>query len=374
MFQAFQLEIKEIKNSFFLFSLLTWIPLLSFVLVILIFHKGIATNLPISIVDNDRSKLSRQIINQIDANPSLHVKYIANDIYNASKEIRLGNIYATVLIPAHLERDVIQKKHPLITAFVNTQYLLIGKMINSELSTTISQSAMQIDFVTNLKDDGQQETALNTTSPINTQITPFFNTYKNYFLFLVSALLPTILQIIVVISIILSFGKMFKEKKQKEFFKNKKILLPLLGKTLPYTFVYLLWGVLYLLYMYGTEPWKFEGSFGVVFFAMLLMIITYQGVALSFYTFNFHQTRALSLAALYTAPAFAFLGITFPASSMPDFAFTWHSILPVSHYLKIQIAQASYGSSVIDVIPLLVNLLYFLPFWIFVYIRMRTKV
>lgn len=374
MRDAFYLELKEIKNSFYLFSLLTWAPLLSFILVIAIFYKGVARDLPISVVDNDHSQLSRQIITQINANPSLHVKKESVDLYSASKEISAGDIYATVVIPSNFERDVTQKKQPVISAFVNAQYLLIGKMINSALSSTIMQSASRIDFATNLSADGQSKTALNATAPINTQITPFFNTYKNYFLFLVSAILPAILQILAAVSVILSFGKMFKENKQKEFFKNGKIFSVLIGKTLPYTIVYFGWGVVYLLYMYGTQPWEFQGSFAIVFFAMLLMIIAYQGVALSFFTLNFHTTRALSLASLYTAPAFAFLGITFPASSMPEFAFFWHNILPVSHYLKIQIALASYGSSALEVLPLLVNLLYFLPLWIFVYIRLRTKV
>lgn len=371
MIRVFYLELKEIKNSFFLFSLLTWIPLVSFILAIAIFHQGVARDLPITIVDNDRSKLSRHIITQINAHPSLHVKEIVQDMKQASKSLRQGDTYAAIYIPNHFEKDVTQKKQALVTAFINTQYLLIGKMINSALSSTISQSATRIDFASNLKADGQQKTALNASVPIKTQITPFFNTYQNYFLFLVSALLPTILQILIVISIILSFGKMFKEKKEKLFFKKGQIFTALIGKTLPYTFVYLTWGILSLLYMYGVEPWEFQGSFAVVFFAMLLMILAYQGVALSFFTLNFHTTRALSLGALYTAPAFAFLGITFPASGMPEFAFFWHNLLPVSHYIKLQISQASYGVSVLETLPLLTNLSYFLALWIFVFYRLR---
>ncbi len=374
MIHAFYLELKEIKNSFFLFSLITWIPLVSFVLIISIFHKGVARDLPIIVIDNDKSQLSRQIVTQINANSLLHVKQNSQNLKQASKQVSAGTTYATVVIPVHFEKDVLQKIQPSITAFVNTQYLLVGKMITSALNQTLSQSSARVDFRTNLINNGQKETALNATAPINTQLTPFFNTYQNYFLFLVSAIIPTILQILVVISVILSFGKMFKDNKEKEFLKSGNIFFSMIGKILPYTFVYLLWGILYLLYMYGIEPWEFQGSFAIVFLAMLLMVLAYQGVALSFFTLNFHTTRALSLGAVYTAPAFAFLGITFPSSSMPEFAFVWHNILPISHYLKLQISQASYGSSIIEVLPLLVNLLYFLPLWIFVYFKLRRVV
>lgn len=373
MINAFKLELKEIKNSFYLFSLLTWIPLVSFLLIIAIFNKGIVRDLPISVVDYDNSKLSHQIITQINANSTLHVKGIQADLQQASTDISSGNIYATVVIPKHFQKNVIQNKQPQITAFINSQYLLIGKMINSALNTTIQQSSGRIDFVSNLTKDGQFSTAKNSVSPIGIQVTPFFNTYQNYFLFLVSAIIPTLLQILIAIVIIASIGRTFKAQKEQEFF-SKNIIGSLIGKTLPYTLSYFVWGVLFILYMYGYEGWEFQGSFGVTFLALLLMILAYEGVALSFFVINFDQVRALSLAALYTAPAFAFLGITFPVSSMPEFAVIWHNLLPISHYLKIQIAQANYGAPVTEIIPLLFNLLWFLPMWVFVIFKLRKKV
>lgn len=373
MINAFRLELKEIKNSFYLFSLLTWIPLVSFLIIISIFHKGVVHNLPITVIDNDNSKLSRQIITQINANSTLHVNGIQANLKQASTDISSGNIYATVVIPKHFQKDVIQKKSPQITAFINSQYLLIGKMINSALNSTIQQSAARVDFVSNLSKNGQFRTAKNSTSPIGIQVTPFFNTYQNYFLFLVSAIIPTLLQILITLALIASIGRTFKAHKEKDFFSSSKVGA-LIGKTLPYTLSYFVWGVLFLLYMYGYEGWEFQGSFGVTFLALLLMILAYEGVALSFFVLSFDYVRALSFAALYTAPAFAFLGITFPVSSMPEFALFWHNLLPISHYLKIQIAQASYGTPANEMVPLFLNLLWFLPMWIFAIFKLRKKV
>lgn len=373
MIRVFLLEIKEIKNSFYLFSLLSWIPLVSFLLIIFIFHGGVARNLPITVVDHDQSKLSRHIIVQIDANPTLQVVSQQADLKQASKSISSGEIYATLFIPKGFEKDVTQRKQPQITAFINAQYLLIGKMISSSLSKTIMESSAEIDFLHNLSLDGQFSSAKNSALPIGMQVTPFFNTYQNYFLFLVSAIIPALLQILISISIIASVSKTFKENKEKEFFKGS-VIASLAGKTLPYAMAYLAWGSLFIFYMYGYESWEFQGSFTITFIAMFLMILAYQGVALSFFVLSFSGTRALSLAALYTAPAFAFLGITFPVSSMPEFALFWHNLLPISHYLKMQISQASYGTPFIEVMPLIINLLWFLPLWAFVVFKIRKKV
>jgi ABC-2 type transport system permease protein len=84
----------------------------------------------------------------------------------------------------------------------------------------------------------------------------------------------------------------------------------------------------------------------VLIFALFLTVIAYQSVALLLFVTGFDYARSLSLGAVYTAPAFAFLGITFPIYSMNDFALAWRDILPLSHYLQIQISQANYGADI----------------------------
>lgn len=374
MIKAFLLELKEIKSSFFLLSLLTWIPLLSFTLIIAIFYKGVALNLPVGVVDNDKTKLSRMLLSQINTNQTLLIKKSYLSLKEAKKDLNSAKIYAVVVIPNHFYKNTINKKQPKITAFINTQYLLIGKMIKSALSSTIMQSSGAVDFINNLIKTKEAHLAMAKTKVINTQITPFFNSYLNYFLFLVSAIVPTLWQILISVSIVFGFGKTFKEKKENLFFKKTNIISATIGKTLPYTIVFMLWGSFFIFYMYVYEPWSFKGSFSIVFLAMLLTLLAYEGVALLFFTLNFHTTRALSLTALYTAPAFAFLGITFPVSSMGEFATFWHNILPISHYLKIQIAEASYGSSIEAVLPHLKNLSLFLIVWAVVFLKIKRKI
>ena len=54
----------------------------------------------------------------------------------------------------------------------------------------------------------------------------------------------------------------------------------------------------------------------------------------------------MSLGAVYTAPAFAFLGITFPIYNMNGFALFWRDMLPISTYTQLQLSQANYGLSI----------------------------
>lgn len=368
---AFFVELSEIKNSLYKLLLLTLLPIFSFALIIAIFYQGVAFELPITVVDNDKSSLSRKLLSNIDASSTLKIVSHSLSTKDALVLVKSSEVYGVIIIPAHFMRDTLLKTQPKVTAMLNTQYILVGKILTAALVETVTYSAAEVEFIEDLVTTQNDSLTLHNVAPIGLQITPFFNTYKNYFLFLVSALLPAIWQIFIVIATIVSFGTLFKDKGEKEFFGTTNITAKIIGKMLPYTFVYTLMGVLFLFYIYGTLGWHFEGSFSITIFGMLLTVIAYQVIALFLFVTGFDYARALSLGAVYTAPAFAFLGVTFPIYNMNSFALFWRDILPISHYVELQISQANYGANVFLEID---KLLIIAVFWLlFIPIVMRFK-
>jgi len=342
---AFFIEIDEIKSSYYKLLLISFLPILSFTLLISIFYNGVAFNMPITVVDNDKSELSRKLLSNIEATSTINIKQTSFSTKEAIDLVKSSEVYGVVIIPPHFSRDILLKKQPKVTAMLNTQYILIGKILTGALVEAVAYSAAEVEFVEDLVTTQNTNLSQKAISPIGLQITPFFNTYKNYFLFLVSALLPSVWQIFIVITTIVSFGTLFKEKREQKFFAKDNITAKVLGKMFPYTVIYTILGALFLFYIYGTLAWKFEGSFALTIFAMFLTVVAYQVVALLFFITGFDYARALSLGAVYTAPAFAFLGVTFPIYNMNSFALLWRDLLPVAHYMEIQISQANYGAN-----------------------------
>ena len=370
---AFFAELSEIKNSYYKLLLLSIIPIFSFFLMIAIFYQGVAFDLPITVVDNDKSELSRKLLFNIDASPTVKIARDSLSMKDAITLVKSSEVYAVVVIPSHFERDIFLRTQPRVTVMLNTQYILIGKILTAALAESVAYGAAEVEFMEDLLTSQNADSALHTISPIGLQVTPFFNTYKNYFLFLVSALLPAIWQIFIVVSTIVSFGTLFKAKGEREFFGTTNITVKIIAKMLPYTFVYTLLGVLFLFYIYGTLGWHFEGSFSVTIFGMFLMVVAYQVIALLLFVIGFDYARSLSLGAVYTAPAFAFLGITFPIYNMNSFALFWRDILPVSHYMELQISQANYGANVFLEVDKLLVLAAFWLLFIPVVVRFKTR-
>ncbi|WP_321779589.1 ABC transporter permease [Sulfurimonas sp.] len=330
---SFLYEIRSIKNSWYKFSLITFLPLVSFVLIISIFYQGVVRDMPITVVDNDKSSISAKLISNIQSSSTIDIKKMSLSLRDAMALVKRGEVYGVVVIPQHFYKDMLLQKQPKVTVMLNTQYILIGKILSAALTSTVMQSSPEIEYVK----------GGDFISPIQMQITPFFNTYQNYFLFLVSALLPAIWQIFIVVATLVSFGSMFKANEEKEFFKDGFIEVSIIGKLLPYTLSYLFLGIGYLLYMYQFLSWELQGSFIITIFGMFLTVVAYQGIALLFFVTGFDYARSLSLGAVYTAPAFAFLGVTFPIFNMNSFALFWRDMLPISHFVELQISQANYG-------------------------------
>jgi len=341
-----QLELSTLKARWYMRAFITWLPLIFFGLIITIFFAGVPRDLPVGVVDHDSSQLSRLQLSNIESSATLRIKKQFNDVKSASYALRAGDVYALVLIPEHFEHDLRKGMQPTITVMLNTQFILMSKILSSALSQVLMSGAATIDFVQALAVDQRPELAKSAVAPIQMQVTPFFNTYNNYFLFLVSAMLPAIWSIFIVLTMIISLGEMFKNKKEKLWMEHAggSMAAAMMGKMLPYLVVELFWGLGIVYFVYGVMSWPFAGSWWILMGAMVLTIIVYQLLAFLFYALKFEYASALSFGAVYTAPAFAAMGITFPMQNMGSVALAWHDLLPISHYIHVQIAQANYGA------------------------------
>ncbi len=326
-----------------LLSLTTWILPLLFLAVYAIFSHGLSRDLPIGIVDLDHSQLSRTIISYYDANPTLSAKTYTS-MAEGIKAMQGGEIYGLIVLPLDMEKDIVRGSSPKINSFYNSQFLLIGKLVKSAVFQTHTTIAARIDSLQKLKlSNPIISQAMAAALPISIQTTPLFNSNNNYAQFLVSAIIPAIWQIVIVISTILSLAKGQETNTSQAWLSPNPISI-IRKKLLPYTIIFWLHGVIFLLAMVAVG-WPMNGSIIFLVFCQLLMVLACQSVGMLFFFLGGETLRSLSLASAYVAPALAFMGVTFPVTDMGLPARIWRSLLPVAHYIDIQIAQTNYGTS-----------------------------
>ncbi|NOQ78899.1 MAG: ABC transporter permease, partial [Gammaproteobacteria bacterium] len=124
-------------------------------------------------------------------------------------------------------------------------------------------------------------------------------------------------------------------------------------------------GAIFLYFMFEVLNWPMHGHWGILLFSQLLVILASQAVALLVFVIVQDADMSLSFAAAYTAPSFAFMGITFPATDMNTLAQIWRDLIPVSHYMQIQVFQTNHGASLQTALPQMGALiLFFITFFL----------
>ena len=327
-----------------LLSLVSWVPILLFLLMWAIFYQGTASNLPIGIVDLDKSRISRALVRHYDSTSTLEVVQSYLNVSEGARALRAGKIYGLVAIPRGLEKMVVIGRPPQVSAFVNTQFLLIGKSVNSALLKAQGTFAGQVEVLKNLA-TGEPvfDMALSTAAPIGSQITPLFNASNNYAQFLVSAMLPAVWQILMVAVTVLSFAAEQRREGVRQWLSENPIRA-FFAKLLPLAIIFSFHGFVFLFIMYILLGWPMHGSWALLIVAQLATVCASLAVAPLFFLVTLSGARGLSLAAAYAAPGLAFMGVTFPVTDMTVPAKMWRSLLPVSHYIEIQLAQVNYGA------------------------------
>lgn len=324
-------------------AMLIWLPMTLFVCLWWIFSSAVVRDLPIGVVDFEQSQLSREVIRYYDVSPTLAIDKSYQSVEEGKQDLVSGKIYALAVIPHDLMKDVVTGHPPTITTFYNSQFILMGKLVGSAMQQAQGTMNAHIDAAKNMsRGDTPPQQALAEAVPIQTQITPLFNSNSHYGQFLVSAMIPAIWQIFIVATTVLSFSLMLPARSIQQWLGDSPVQA-LAYKLLPYSLIYILQGGAFLSVLYVWLGWPMHGSWWILLLGQIAMVFACQSMGAFFFMLTLDATRAMSFAAAFTAPAFAFMGITFPASDMPVLAQIWRNLLPVSHYIEIQVNQVNLG-------------------------------
>ncbi|MDD9210761.1 ABC transporter permease [Aeromonas dhakensis] len=351
-------------------ALASWLPLLLMGILCWIFSAGLARDLKIGLVDLDQSVLSRQLAYSLDASAGLKVARQFDSIAEGANSLRGGDIYALVVLPDHLERDARQGTQPRVTVFNNGQFILIAKLVNSALAQVVGTLNGQVGVLTAMADGKALPGALGQAVPINSQVTALYNLNASYAQFLLSAILPAVWQILVVLY---GLNALARTDRLGLDWTTKGVWFGLWRTLLPHVLIGWGWGLLWTLLLFKGFAYPMHGSWLVLTVGLGLASAACVSMGAFFYAVIRDPARALSLAGAYTAPGFAFMGVTFPVSAMGDFAQFWRSLLPISHYVELQIGQTNYGQPLAAALPQFGALLLFLLPLLLVVRRYRAQ-
>ncbi len=322
--------------------------------------KGVPDDVPIGIVDMDNSTLTRNFVRQLDATQlGKVIRY--PDFAMAREDMQKGVITSVCVLPEGMYADVQAHRKPCFTFYVNTLYFLGGSLAYKDILTMINLTSGAIQKEEMMMKGIDEQSIIGQLRPIDIDVHMPGNPTMNYGGYLSNMMLPGVLEMIIVILIIYSFGTELKYGTSVHLLEKtgNDIVTAIGGKMALYTllFTFLAFSLEFILY--GWMKFPLQGSVGWMLLNAFLLVISSEAVGLFIIGCVPVLRFAISIGALYSVMAFSMSGFTLPVEAMPAGIQGLAAIFPLRHYYHIYVQCGMFGTGFAGCWKEIVHLLLF---------------
>jgi ABC-2 type transport system permease protein len=320
------------------------VPLFAFVVLTTVFSHPVIRGLGVTVVDEDKSDASRALVEYVAASPSLKIVDRSGTLSTAVQDIRSGKAISAVYIPPDFERDLKADRRPQVVGFYNQQFLTASGIASSGLSDALSAAAAVAAPASRA---APAPASIGTMTGVTIALV---NPQKNYAQFLLRALLPTIIHVVITLAAGYSVGSEFRRRNAREWLESAggDPVAALVGKLAPLFGIFLLIMLAEPLVLEGVLQVPFRGDLPLMIAAGSLLIIAHLSLGALLQLLTGDLATGLGLAGLIASPAFGYAGVGFPTIGMNAFAQVWSAILPLRWYMAVLLGQAARGLPVSD--------------------------
>jgi ABC-2 type transport system permease protein len=315
------------------------VPLFAFVALTAVFSHPVIRGLGVVVVDEDRSDTSRAFVEQVAASPSLSIVARAGDLAAAARSIRSGDAIAAVYIPANFERDLKAERRPQVVAFYNQQYLSAAGIVSSGVSDSLAAAASSVAPAARAAPKAPKIGALVAETIV------LVNPQKNYAQFLLRALLPMVIHVVIALAAGYAVGSEFRRRSMRTWLAcaGGNPIVALAGKLAPLFAIFFVIMLLVPIILEGLFEIPFKGDVPMMVVAGCLLIIGYLALGALLQLLVRDLATGLGLTGLIVSPAFGYAGVGFPILGMNAFAQFWGALLPLRWYMAVLLGQAARG-------------------------------
>jgi len=344
-------ELARLRGQPWELAMVSWVPALAVGLIWWIFSAGLPTRLPIGVLDQDHSSLSRQVVRFLDASPGLRVAARFDDEAQMQAALQAGRVHAAVQLPRQLAREIKQGRTGHVLLLHNAQLGTHSGLIQRDVRTVVGTVSAGIELTARTKRGQSMPTARAAMEPVRASTVALFNTSTDYEQFLGAALIPALLHILAMTAGAWAVGRELRDRTLGEWLgvrpAGAQVLWALLGKLLPAWAALWTIGLLAMLWITAGREWHPAGSLAWTLAAQGIFLALSVALGALAAALSRSLRTALSATGFITAPAFAFSGVGFPLTAMPPGARTWAQMLPYTHYARVQTEQLQMGAPLV---------------------------
>ena len=348
--------------------LVTLAPLLIIVLFSSMFYQGKPEHLPIAIIDQDQSELSRNIEKYVSHNATLEIALISQSPDEVEKLLNQTKIWGYISIPAGAEQRLVQAQDAEISIAFNQSYFSVGNAISSAM--LLSTLEATIDF-TRQNYLANSLPYLDIPTP-NVKISPLYNPSLSYEFYLEPFMIPAILHLLLCCCVAFAVGQELKFNTTGQWLNQHSIFSALLSKVLVYVVIFTAWTWAWMFWLIEIRGWFVAGQLWMILLGQFFFYSAYALISSTVVLATRDLAKSFGFIAVYGGSSLSFAGVTLPLNNAPLFTQFWANIIPYTPYAKLQTEQWVIGSPIFaSLLPLTVLAAYCLFYCATAYLFLR---
>ena len=297
--------------------------------------------MPVAVIDNSNTALSRQFIRTVDASADVHIQSHCADMEEGKNLLKETRVYGILYIPESFSKDIASGKQTTVSIYCDMSGLLYYK------SMLLANTAVSLDMNKDIKITRSGNTTERqdeiTAYPIEYEEISIFNPTTGFAAFLIPAVLVLIIQQTLLLGIGLAAGTAREHNRFKDLVPINRhyngTLRIVLGKGLSYFMVY----ILVSFYVLFVVPRLFSLNQIGQPESLVLFVAPYLAACIFFAmtaSIAIRNRETCMLIFVFTSVPLLFIsGISWPGAAIPPFwkyvSYLFPSTFGINGFVKI---------------------------------------
>ncbi len=331
-----------------------FVPLVYPLLYSWIYNNEVVREVPVCVVDQSHSHLSREFIRMCDASPDVHVKYYAQDLDEAKSLVSRQLVKGIYLIPSSFAEDVYGLKRGVVSIYCDMSLMLTYKAIFQTAQMVTMEMGNELKTMLGGRYTAREEAIA--TRPLDYEDVPIFSPAGGYGSSILPAVLMLILQQTLVLGIGLSAGTARDENPYRSLIpvgdsRYEHTFPIVLGKSMCYLMIFMVMGA----WLSVAVPRLFHFPQLATAGSLLCLMVPYI-LACTFFGMMVsctvkYRENVMLIVVFVSVPLLFLTGVSWPQSSIPSY---WQGVswlFPSTFGARAYIRLNSMGADISDVMP-----------------------
>lgn len=340
-------EVGRISSNGEYRTAILWLPLGVILFFAIFFSHEVVGALPVAVVDEDNSSLSRKLVAMLRATPQISLVEEVADMELARQSVLEGRAVGAVEIPDGFARNILSGESAEVVFYDSGANISTNALSAKGVHTAVTSFGAGVALQRAEMAGTMPDEAMAQVMPIGFSTYGLFNPWLNYAYYVAPCFLVMILIIAAMLSTIYAVGTELRYGTSVEWLRsaNGSLVGAIFGKLIPATLIIVLLVMIVGVVMFGLYGAPMRGSWAVLITGVAALVLAYQSVALFIVALTASFRLSLSLGGGYSVLAFTFSGVTFPTMAMLSAVQPFTMLFPYTYFMRLYIDQAVRGSA-----------------------------